>query len=192
MSAAETPEEQVARIMAERDAAPHAKPKHAGGRPTKYDAKAHPIAAAALAGLGLTEQELAHELGVSTTTLDNWKAKYPEFSGALKAAKVVPDEEVEQALFKRATGEQVKSRTFVAGREVIEYHASDTTACIFWLCNRRPDRWRHVNRVEVTGADGGPMQVEHLTETELDREIARLVADLGVQAAPRGAAAREG
>jgi hypothetical protein len=186
----------VEAIVAKREGAESSqvapKRKHAGGRPTKYDAKAHPIAAAALAALGLIGPEIADELGIAMSTFSKWQAEHIEFSEAIKAAKVEPDDEVEQSLYKRALGESVKSRTFIAGREVIEYHAADTTACIFWLCNRRPERWKHVNRVEHTGANGGPIDVRHRTLNEIEAEISALDSEYELLCDARPQAASDG
>lgn len=43
-------------------------------------------------------------------------------------------------------------------RRVKKHVAPDTTAQIFWLKNRRPERWRDVWRGELTGKDGGPIE----------------------------------
>jgi hypothetical protein len=36
--------------------------------------------------------------------------------------------------------------------EIVEHYPPDTTACIFWLKNRQPGRWR--DRVDVQHEDG--------------------------------------
>ena len=72
---------------------------------------------------GLTHDQIAHNLGVSRSTLAEWKKRFPDLSDALKKGKDVVDYEVENALLERAKG-------------------GDTTAQIFWLKNRRPGKWR--------------------------------------------------
>ena len=72
---------------------------------------------------GLTDDQIAHNLGVSRSTLAEWKIRFPDLSDALKKGKDVVDYEVENALLERAKG-------------------GDTTAQIFWLKNRRPGKWR--------------------------------------------------
>ena len=60
---------------------------------------------------GLTDEQIAHNMGISPSTLYEWKKKYPEISEALKKGKEVVDREVENALLKRALGyeyEEVK------------------------------------------------------------------------------------
>lgn len=84
-----------------------------------------------------------------------WKDKYSEISEALKRGKEVVDIQVENALLKRALGYQYKETTRekvknpVTGfscmsvtKEVAKEVVPDTTAQIFWLKNRRPDKWR--------------------------------------------------
>lgn len=98
---------------------------------------------------GLTDEQIAHNIGISRGTLYDWKKAYPDISNALKRGKDVVDIEVENALLKRALGyEYTEERVEISdkdGRKVIQttkHVAADTTAQIFWLKNRRPDKWR--------------------------------------------------
>ena len=98
---------------------------------------------------GLTDEQLAHNMGISRDTLYAWKNKYPDISNALKRGKEVVDIQVENALLKRALGyDYQEERVEVSedkGRKVvrtIKHVPADTTAGIFWLKNRRPDKWR--------------------------------------------------
>lgn len=72
---------------------------------------------------GLTDKQIAHNIGISHATLYEWKKQFPELSDTLKKSKDIVDRMVENALFKNA----------------IE---GNTTAQIFWLKNRKPDKWR--------------------------------------------------
>ena len=72
---------------------------------------------------GLTDEQIAHNINITTTTLYDWKKRFPDFSDALKKGKEVVDYKVENALFQSAM-------------------EGNTTAQIFWLKNRRPDKWR--------------------------------------------------
>ena len=38
--------------------------------------------------------------------------------------------------------------------------------CIFFLCNRAPARWRHVQRLEHNGQSGGPLRVTIVTQDD--------------------------
>ena len=118
---------------------------------------------------GLTEEQIARNMGVSRSTLSDYKVKYPDILRAIKNSKEVADREVENALFNKATGYTVKLKKpmkvrhveydEVSGRKVAEYERieyieeevhvpADTTAQIFWLKNRKPNEWR--DKVTVT------------------------------------------
>lgn len=72
---------------------------------------------------GLTDEQIAHNVNITTTTLYDWKKRFPAISETLKKGKEIVDYEVENALFRSAM-------------------EGNTTAQIFWLKNRRPDKWR--------------------------------------------------
>ena len=102
---------------------------------------------------GLTEQQLAHNMGIGWTTLKDWKNKFPALVSAIKKGKAPVDLEVENALLKRALGydyeETITEVEELDGgrqkkhvRKVKKHMPPDTTAQIFWLKNRRPGRWR--------------------------------------------------
>lgn len=118
---------------------------------------------------GLTEEQIAKNMGVSRSTLSDYKVKYPDILRAIKNSKEVADREVENALFNKATGYTVKLKKpmkvrhveydEVSGRKVAEYERieyieeevhvpADTTAQIFWLKNRKSNEWR--DKVAVT------------------------------------------
>ena len=118
---------------------------------------------------GLTEEQIAKNMGVSRSTLSDYKVKYPDILRAIKNSKEVADREVENAIFNKATGYTVKLKKpmkvrhveydEVSGRKVAEYERieyieeevhvpADTTAQIFWLKNRKPNEWR--DKVTVT------------------------------------------
>ncbi len=72
---------------------------------------------------GLTNEQIAKNIGITAKTLYEWKKQFCEICNSLKKGKEVVDYEVENALLNKALG-------------------GDTTAQIFWLKNRRPDKWR--------------------------------------------------
>lgn len=132
------------------------------GRPTSYDSD-YGRQAAKLCELGATDAELADFFEVALSTLALWKVTHAEFSDALKQGKASADARVERSLYQRAVGytfDSVKVFSYEGQsfeHPIREHCPPDTTAQIFWLKNRRPDEWR--DRREVTGADGGPLQV---------------------------------
>lgn len=125
---------------------------------------------------GLTDEQLTEKMGVGTRTLYDWKERFPQISQALKRGKEVVDIQVENALLKRALGyEYTEERIEVSekdGRKVVQTVKTvppDTTAQIFWLKNRRPDKWREK---QVEGAPAA-IQTEDDALTESLKELAR-------------------
>ena len=128
------------------------------GRPPDYK-PAYVEQVKTLCRLGATDAEIAAFFGVCSVTFYRWKIKYPDFCNAIKGAKGVADERVERSLYHRATGYTFESeKIFQHSGEIIraktvEHVPPDTTACIFWLKNRRPSEWRDkiFGEVSVTG-----------------------------------------
>ena len=147
-------------------------PKHAGGRPTKYDPKNTPKLAYAMALAGRTDAQIADFLEVSESTVNNWKIEHPEFLESLKAGKAEPDDQVEACLFARATGyDHSAVKIFMPANadapvyaDYVEHYPPDVAACFIWLKNRRPDRWR--DRVEHTGEGGDPIVLRIIKASE--------------------------
>ena len=103
---------------------------------------------------GLTDEQIAKNIGIATSTFYEWKKKELEFSEALKKGKEVIDFEVENALLKRALGYEYEEETYENGiltKKVKKQVAPDTTAQIFWLKNRKKEQWRE--KVEVVKTD---------------------------------------
>ena len=99
---------------------------------------------------GLTDEQIAKNIGIATSTFYEWKKKEKEFSEALKKGKEVIDFEVENALLKRALGYEYEEETYENGiltKKVKKQVAPDTTAQIFWLKNRQVKKWR--DKVEI-------------------------------------------
>lgn len=111
-----------------------------------------------------TDSQIARALGISTSTLDSWKKRFPGFLGSLKKAKDKTDDLVENALLSRALGsEYIETKTYkVLGPDTIDEDGNkvlgqvtkrhietntkravgSVTAQIIWLKNRRPGEWR--------------------------------------------------
>jgi hypothetical protein len=135
------------------------------GRPSKFKEEFIPQAEK-LCKLGATDMEIADFFEVEVRTLYRWKAENEQFCQALKAGKDVADERVERSLFARANGyEHDETDIRVVGGGIVQtpirkYYPPDTTACIFWLKNRRPAEWRDKVETALTGPNGGPVQVD--------------------------------
>lgn len=98
---------------------------------------------------GLTDEQIARKIGINPATLYKWMERYGEIGKAIKKGKAPVDMEVENALLKRALGyeyEEVITEMYGDGkkhvRKVKKYMPPDVTAQIFWLKNRKPDRFR--------------------------------------------------
>lgn len=98
---------------------------------------------------------------ISPSTLYEWKKKHTEISEALKKGKEYSDRLVENALFRKAVGFEkkivkpvkIKEVLYEGGKRVSEkesirlveeivYFPPDVAAQIFWLKNRKPEKWR--------------------------------------------------
>ena len=142
----------------------------AGGRPSGFKAE-FTEQAEKLAKLGATDMEIADFFEVDVRTINRWKISFPEFCQALKAGKDVADDKVIRSLFQRATGfEHEAVKIFMPANATVPIHTNyrefvvpDTTACIFWLKNRRPDEWRDKQSNELSGPNGGPIQTQEVT-----------------------------
>lgn len=84
---------------------------------------------------GLTDDQIAHNIGIRRSTLYEWKNKHTDFADSIKKSKEVADFEVESALYNKAC-------------------SGDVTAQIFWLKNRKPDKWRDKADMTVTPSNG--------------------------------------
>ena len=109
---------------------------------------------------GLSEEQIAHNMGIAYSTFREWKKTYPAISAVLKKNKEVADRHVENAMYKKATGFTATDRV-VSTKKVVEYkdgkrvreitepcvveveryYPPDTTAEIFWMKKRKPEQW---------------------------------------------------
>lgn len=60
---------------------------------------------------GLTDKQIAQNIGVSERTFTEWKKKFSSVSSVLKKGKEIVDRQVENALLKRALGYEYTERT---------------------------------------------------------------------------------
>lgn len=78
---------------------------------------------------GLTDEQIAKNLGIGRTTFYKMIKEHSELSEHLKKGKEVVDYEVESALLKNALNGNI-------------------TAQIFWLKNRKPKSWKDKVNIE--------------------------------------------
>lgn len=148
----------------------------AAGRKSTYSPEMLPI----IEGLcrnGYTDKEIAAKIGIGYSTLSEWKNKYPELRDALKRTKEIVDLEVEKALLSRALGytvtetETITTQNNTKVKTITKHIAPDVTACIFWLKNRQPDKWRDKQVVETENKAMEKLLQEHAqTLTDIWKE----------------------
>jgi len=112
---------------------------------------------------GLIEEEICRRLGIGVRAFNVYKGKYPQLTQALREGKEYTDYRVEDALLNRATGihwqetteelvlierqvDGVKQKValsteLIVTKRIDKFVPPDPVAAIFWLKNRRGDRW---------------------------------------------------
>ena len=148
------------------------------GRPTKYN-EAYNAQAEKLCKLGATDKELADFFEVAESTINEWKLAHPEFSESIKKGKTLADAEVADRLYQRAMGYSHEAvKIFPNGEKdedgnkqplivpYTEHYPPDSVAAIFWLKNRKPERWREkIEAVNTnTNYNSEPLTAEKIKE----------------------------
>ena len=132
---------------------------------------------------GLTNEQIAHKIGVSRNAFQIWLTRYPELKEAVKKEKAVVDVEVENSLLKRALGyqytEETTERIFNKETKEYEMHVTktvtkemppDTTAQIFWLKNRKSFEWRDRKNIEANLRNQNKnINLDKLTDKQIDK-----------------------
>jgi hypothetical protein len=103
------------------------------GPAEKYSKEFHPKLAKLFYSQGGIDREFAEYIGISEPTIHAWKKKHKEFRAAVRSGKLDPDMKVESALYSSAIND------------------GSNTAQIFWLKNRRPERWKDVHKIDLKG-----------------------------------------
>ena len=143
---------------------------------------------------GLTDQEIAKNMGISHTTYYDYKNRFIEISDALKKGKEVSDRIVEGHAFKNATGfyyeEEVafklKRVTYndrgqrlekeeIGTASIRKWKPSDPTSVFFWLKNRMPKEWRDRFQQEIMTNE--PIKVE-MDYSKLSKEELKALKEL--------------
>lgn len=125
---------------------------------------------------GLSNDQIAQNIGINRDTLYTWMKKYPDISDALKKGKEVVDIEVENALLKRAMGyEYEEVKTYIEETDgkkkkkvekTTKHVPADVTAGIFWLRNRKGLVWSNRDVVDIKKIEA---------ETEFTKERTKLI-----------------
>lgn len=114
---------------------------------------------------GLTDANIAKNMGISPSVLRDWKKECREIKEALMVGKELLDYRVENALLKAALGYTTKEVKVTLGKKIVGGEAfqvlKETTtkevgpnavACLAWLNNRKHDQWKR-NRDNVVDLD---------------------------------------
>ncbi len=138
------------------------------GRPTKYLPE-YNLQVEKLCKLGAIDKEIADFFEVTEQTINNWKNEFPDFFESIKRGKTLADSNVADRLYQRALGfehdsEEIKVMT-VGKESVIErvpirkIYPPDATSAIFWLKNRRPDKWRDKQEISHSLPEGQTFKI---------------------------------
>ena len=95
---------------------------------------------------GNTDKEIAEKLGIGYTTLRRWRAASDELKEAMSLTKEVADSNVEYSLYKKAL-------------------SGDVMACIYWLNNRKRNKWtRDPKPLQDNAAGTGVIEIPAVFE----------------------------
>lgn len=130
---------------------PEKKRKSNAGAKSKYN-EDFPTLAEGFARRGLSDAQIADNLGISKDAYYNYQKRYPEFYDAIKRGKSPVDMHVENALLKNALGfeyEEVHTEITKNGDKqnikkkiITKKQPPNLGAQIFWLINRLPELWK--------------------------------------------------
>ena len=144
---------------------------------------------------GLVEKQICQNIGISERTFSTWKERFPAITSALKRGKAPVDFKVENALLKSALGHKetvrkaikVKTEKQKVGEgKIVEEHIEyvdeeiyippQVVAQIFWLKNRRPDKWKDkVEQTVITEVEDLTPLVEMLNGSENEEDTVETV-----------------
>ena len=133
-------------------------------------------------------QDVAIALKTTLVMISTWMKKFPEFRAAIEGGRAARDEQIVSALFHRARGYEHEAEKIFCQNGMVtkvkytEHYPPDAASAIFWLKNRQPDDWKDVSTKEITGADGGPIEIQHLVvkAEELGQKIRGMTFDAEV------------
>lgn len=108
---------------------------------------------------GLTNEDIAHNIGIARSTLNVWRKKYPLIEDAIKKGREPVTRKLENAIIKKAMGfnydeteryiEEVDGVRKERVKILTKYSVPDSTALIFLLKNYKPNKYRNYNDVTL-------------------------------------------
>ncbi len=152
---------------------------------TKYN-EDFPLLAEGYARQGLTDEQIAHNLGISHDTFYRYMKEHEEFSEAVKRGKRPVDIEVENELLRLCLGFESTDRVVeyyppspdgsppeVKSTKLIKKHvAGDIRAIQTWLYNRKPKEWSNRKQIDIKGTI--EQRVNDMTPEERERKLIEL------------------
>lgn len=105
---------------------------------------------------GLTDEQIAENMGISRRTFYNWRNKYPQIEKVTKLGKEHANFAVENALFKKAIG-------------------GNTTAMIFWLKNNWRSKYSDSPKTDIELEE----VKKRLEIMEIEKQIKKNQLELG-------------
>ena len=127
------------------------------GAVSKYNPKLFPKMVRLLASRGAILTEIADALSVTKQTIIVWMHTYPEFMDAVHSGNDAFNPRVERALAERAIGFYAEVEEWKSDKDGLrkvtyrKYFPPDVTACIFFLKNRMPHKYRDVQKHHHSG-----------------------------------------
>ena len=120
-------------------------------RPTKYD-PAFCATVVELGALGKSKAQMAAALGCSRMSIDEWCKEHKEFSDAIARARDLAmawwEDQGQMGMWQSPEGEKLNPQLWSRS-----------------MAARFPDDYRENNKVELTGANGGPVQTQVVIAT---------------------------
>ncbi len=128
-----------------------------GGQPVDSPEKRLAFLTVLAASCNVTKA--AKAIGVSRELLYDWRDKDPEFAAAWERAVTLGVEALEDIAHVRAF-DGLDKPVYQSGVEVGKIREYSDTMAIFLLKAHKPKKYRENQRIEMTGADGGPVQID--------------------------------
>ncbi len=152
-------------------------------RPTKFKEE-YKNQVRKMAEFGLIDSQMSIVLGVTEQTFNNWKKSHPQFFESLKAGRDISDDNVEKSLYKKCMGYSHKDTKFATyegkitdSKEYIKHYPPSDMAMIYWLNNRRPEKWRQ--RIDHTTGGGKIVATPIIVDSqETADKLANAVKDI--------------